>query len=512
VLGIPTKSTYWSVSPTSFQAGAISIGTLPLLLAVVGALRSGRRGAALGVLLLGVLAVLYVPGAFDLAYHLPGFQFSRVDRLSIAWFLATAYLAGLGLAWVLEEGASPAGRRSLRWIAFASALAGIALASLAQSALPDLAASAAHAPPGGFDEASLHASIARGLALLGLAVAWLVCAARARTRRWLGLAAIAMAAADLLTQASALVVTREAERLFRATPATRFLQAADGPFRIAKLGGVEPSPFAEVPADKETLFPANAPSVYGIEDLHAFGPLHPDDIDILLAAVEPRAANPWRVPPFERERSLASPVLDLLGVRYVLAARPLAATGLRLVHDGDVFVYENEDAFPRALFVPGWSLVPSREAAARLLASGAVDPRARVLLEERPPAAEEAPTTEASEEANAVRILERQPARIVLEKTGPDAGFVLLSERFYPGWSVSVDGEPGRVLRADVMLRATRVGSGTRRVVFEYRPTALRLGTWTTAAALAALASLAWRAARRRERPTSPPRQLSSSA
>ena len=498
ILGTPTRASYWSVSPTSFKAGAISIGTLPFVLAIVGALCGGRRGAALGLLILGVLAVLYLPGAFDLAYHLPGFQFSRVDRLSIAWFLGTAFLAGLGLQWALAEGTSPSGRRKLRWAALGSALAGVGLAALALETLPDLAASAAYPPRGGLDVAALRTGIVWGLALLGFACAWLAWASRARTRWWLGVAAIGFAAADLGTQASAQVVVRRAERIFRATPATRFLQSVDGPFRIAKFGGREPSPLAEVPADEETVFPANTPSVYGIEDLHVFGPLHPEDLDVLLAAVEPRLAHPWRVAPFEREASLASPVLDLLGVRYVLTARPVAVAGLRLVHEGDVFIYENENALPRALFVPGWELASSWEAAARLLASGAVDPRDRVLLQQAPSevVGEGAPDPGVAPAANDVRLLERDTARVALEKTGPDAGFVLLTGRFYPGWRASVDGDPAPVLRADVMFQAVRVGPGTRRIVFEYRPTALRLGAWATLAALAGLAAVAWRAAR----------------
>ena len=48
-----------------------------------GAFAGGRRGAALGALCLTVLVILYVAPVARLAHSLlPGFEFSRVDRLS----------------------------------------------------------------------------------------------------------------------------------------------------------------------------------------------------------------------------------------------------------------------------------------------------------------------------------------------------------------------------------------------------------------------------------------------
>jgi hypothetical protein len=416
-----------------------------------------------------------------------------VDRLSIAWFLGSAFLAAEGLRWVTNEGTDPAERRILRGFSIAVVVAGAALAWLALGALPGLAASATHPPRDGIDAVALRRSVLHGLVWIGLAITWLAWSSSTIGRRWLGVAAIALAAVDLFGQASEQVVIRRAERMYRSTPATEFLAERGEPFRIAKFAGTERFPFVEIEADQESLLPANAPSVYGIEDLHVFGPLHPEDLDLLLGAVEPRVANPWRLAPFEREESLASPVLDLFGVRYVLAAHALSRAGLRLVKQADLFIYENDRALPRALFVPGWRLTRSRGEAARMLARGAVDPREWVLLEESPSDGAPAQVEDATGTTGttSVRIVERRDTRVVVEKTGPDPGFVLLTDAFYPGWIASVDDEPARLLRADVMFRAVRVGSGTRRVVFEYHPTALKVGIWTTAAAIVAMLVLA---------------------
>ena len=59
-----------------------------------------------------------------------------------------------------------------------------------------------------------------------------------------------------------------------------------------------------------------------------------------------------------------------------------------------------------------------------------------------------------------------------LRWTAPSAGVLVLHDAYYPGWVVEVDGEPARLLRANVLFRAVEVNEGRHRVVFSFRPLA----------------------------------------
>ena len=89
--------------------------------------------------------------------------------------------------------------------------------------------------------------------------------------------------------------------------------------------------------------------------------------------------------------SYASPMANLLGLRFIATGVPIEEVDPRLkpgdlklvARTSDAFIYENPRALPRVLFVGGWQRVDFDA----LTASGAwphFDPTRTVLLEEAP--------------------------------------------------------------------------------------------------------------------------------
>jgi len=79
----------------------------------------------------------------------------------------------------------------------------------------------------------------------------------------------------------------------------------------------------------------------------------------------------------------------------------------------------------------------------------------------------------------------------VIETTSSQAGFLLLSDAYYPGWRARLDGQEETVYRADYLFRAVLVPSGQHVVEFTFDPIAFKIGlavTLTTVAALVAVA------------------------
>jgi hypothetical protein len=95
-------------------------------------------------------------------------------------------------------------------------------------------------------------------------------------------------------------------------------------------------------------------------------------------------------------------------------------------------------------------------------------------------------------------VAELQNDRIVVDVTTEGAGFLVLSDAWYPGWQVRVDGMPATLYRADVALRGVPVPPGRHRVAFELVSTTWRVGVALSAAAVAAALGLCMWPSRRR--------------
>jgi uncharacterized membrane protein YfhO len=68
------------------------------------------------------------------------------------------------------------------------------------------------------------------------------------------------------------------------------------------------------------------------------------------------------------------------------------------------------------------------------------------------------------------------PNRIVVPVSQPDAGWVLLSDTWYPGWQAQVDGRPAPILHGDYLFRAVQVPAGSHVLTFTYRPVSFWAG------------------------------------
>ena len=50
---------------------------------------------------------------------------------------------------------------------------------------------------------------------------------------------------------------------------------------------------------------------------------------------------------------------------------------------------------------------------------------------------------------------------------------LMVHEVYYPGWVAEIDGQPARILRANVLFRGVEVGEGRHIVVFRFEPFSL---------------------------------------
>jgi hypothetical protein len=247
------------------------------------------------------------------------------------------------------------------------------------------------------------------------------------------------------------------------------------------------------------------PMIYGLDALGGYNPLDVlryreylqmiGDEDGPLLPLQHRLGFPVLLDfPLRNKR-----LLDLLGVRYLLQPRDPDARpvdGEKVVDDPAwhvVFedphpraycfspggmrdlppyvVCRNNVAFPRAFVVPEAKLLPERS---RVLATlKETDFRKTVLLEDWHD--DDEGSNSGMDNLNA-EITEYHPNRVMINVRGHPAGWLVLADVWYPGWTCTIDGRPVEVQRGDFLFRAVRLPEGAREVVFTFAPESYRRG------------------------------------
>jgi hypothetical protein len=247
------------------------------------------------------------------------------------------------------------------------------------------------------------------------------------------------------------------------------------------------------------------PMIYGLDALGGYNPLDVlryreylqmiGDEDGPLLPLQHRLGFPVLLDfPLRNKR-----LLDLLGVRYLLQPRDPDARpvdGEKVVNDPEwhvVFedphpqaycfspggmrdlppyvVCRNNVAFPRAFVVPEVKPLPERS---RVLATiKETDFRKTVLLEDW--REDDEGSNSGMDNPNA-EITEYHPNRVMIKVSGHPAGWLVLADVWYPGWTCTIDGRPTEVRRGNFLFRAVRLPEGAREVVFTFVPESYRRG------------------------------------
>ena len=158
-------------------------------------------------------------------------------------------------------------------------------------------------------------------------------------------------------------------------------------------------------------------------------------------------------------------VADIMNAKY------------RIVVDretGSISVRKAEGYAPRG-FVVGDALVARSEEEARAaLSDPGFDYMKTAVFEDPPPVILRDTATYRS----TVRFDSYDLNEIRLSVETGKAGYLVLSEVYYPGWRATVDGVETDIMRCDWCLRAIPLSAGRHAVVLEFSPPSFRTGAW----------------------------------
>lgn len=213
------------------------------------------------------------------------------------------------------------------------------------------------------------------------------------------------------------------------------LLQARGLFDVRGYDGVDPAPFVD------------------LLDLAAA----PDSVRLGYAAAQLFVPRIEALPPPNGVQ--LSPILDLLGVRYVIMPHE---------NDTDYVVLVNHSALPRVFVPRSVEVEPDRSIRLAKLASPWFDPR-HVAYVEKPV---DVPPSMDGE----VNIVEATSQEITINARMIGAGLVVLADQWNAGWRAYVGEKVVPILRVDHALSGVMAPAGESTIVFRYEPLSLRLG------------------------------------
>jgi hypothetical protein len=235
--------------------------------------------------------------------------------------------------------------------------------------------------------------------------------------------------------------------------------------------------------------PANLSQMVPLADIRGYDGVDPKPMmDLLTRVAGPQAImfdharTQWWSPsvlPQADGSCRLPPVLDMLGVRYVIYRGSPFAGVTPMLQSGSYWALENRLAMPR-VFVPlRVETISDSDERIRRLTQLDFDPRAVAFVEQ--------PLNMPSLCAGEAKILDEVPRRVTVALNMQTDGLVVLADAFDEGWRAYVDSTPTPILRTNHAVRGVVVPAGASTLQFRYEPRSFYHGL-----ALCALAALAW--------------------
>ena len=218
-------------------------------------------------------------------------------------------------------------------------------------------------------------------------------------------------------------------------------------------------------------------------DSQAFVPEHVQDDLYAITFSGPIEPTDITISPCQSDASCTIHGLTLVNAEME-TFQPLVLGDYRMIHSGDVKIYENLDTLPRAFFVSNWTWQPDVASSVITLQAPNFDPRQTAVLIGNPTANGANGGTSFDETAVA-NIIQFEPEQITIQTETAVPGLLILTEAFYPGWQATLDGDRTTIYQADAYFQGVFVPEGTHEIVFTFQPDSFANGRIITIIGLA---------------------------
>jgi hypothetical protein len=170
-------------------------------------------------------------------------------------------------------------------------------------------------------------------------------------------------------------------------------------------------------------------------------------------------------------------------VRYLVAGQDITNEGFTPIFRGSAFVYEVDNALPKAYLVPQVVVAPTRDSALKVMTQPTWDPSHTAVVDRPLPMA--LPNSVLGAE---VKLVSYEPDDIVISTRSNQPALLVVSDNYYDGWEATLDNKPVPIIRTNHTMRGIATPAGAHTVTMRYRPANLYLGARISAVTWALLA------------------------
>ncbi|MGA1823779.1 MAG: YfhO family protein [bacterium] len=196
-------------------------------------------------------------------------------------------------------------------------------------------------------------------------------------------------------------------------------------------------------------------------------------------------------------RTDSTNLLSMLNVKYILSKDELESNELEcaeVIGDKDdseesLKIYKNLNCCQRAFLVKNYRVITEDEEYKKILERKSFNPRELILLDQDPwpeKAIMSKGIIVGPDEEESVIITEYQPNNVTVNALVHEPKLLFLSDSYYPGWKVYVNGVKETIYRANYAFRAVALTPGRHTIEFQYRPKSLIIGALISFIALLA--------------------------
>jgi hypothetical protein len=229
----------------------------------------------------------------------------------------------------------------------------------------------------------------------------------------------------------------------------------------------------------------------------------------------------------------ATNIVDIYGVKYAISVTPIEGDprfelvyarldGLEgnkedLLKQNTIKLYRNKSPLQRAWLVRDFRVMDA-QAILSTITQKDFDPREEVFLEEEPkwerkmggqnlPAGRQGgpPLQNVNDVGEPLRGLPKSVEfisvsnnQLSLRVEAERESILVLSDTYYPGWKVFVNGREEKILRANYNFRAVPLSKGVHQVEFHYNPISFKLGAGLTVVGCIGCGMIVWIVRKRR--------------
>jgi hypothetical protein len=183
----------------------------------------------------------------------------------------------------------------------------------------------------------------------------------------------------------------------------------------------------------------------------------------------------------ETDKPWDMPAFSLFSAKYIISKALITGRSIRLVSRGASDIYENSNFLAPVFFAGNTPefVALKGDNELNLIKSASFDPLRTVILQDEN---DKKIANEAIADDKKLKIRSQVTFSMIdintykITNSSPSSGMLILTDNYYPGWNAYIDGVRAKIMKVDVTFKGVLLAAGTHTVIFRFVPVGFMTG------------------------------------